>query len=113
MTHSLLRHGRFSYLTETLLKSQFVMSLVLFVHIGGTDIVDQRSDKYTVSSMTSRWSRKLFDFILDGTRVNAQTVWSVKRGLDPRKSNSFEFLKNLAESLIVPHMRERYDFNPT
>ena len=77
---------------------------------GGTDIVDQRSDKYTTSTKNRRWSIKTWEYMLDVTRVNSQTIHSLNHGLAPsevRKVNSFKFGWDLGISLIKPLCMER------
>ena len=74
---------------------------------GGTDIVDQRIDKYTVSGKTNSWPKKVFWFMLDSTRINAQTINSLNHSLDVRKRDSFEFTWALIMSLVTPQLRAR------
>jgi hypothetical protein len=74
---------------------------------GGTDISDQRVDSYTCSTKSPKWTRKVFCYKIDHTRINAQTVFALLSGLDPRKTNSFKFAWNLVKQLVGPHMLER------
>ena len=69
--------------------------------------MDQRGANYTVSSKSSRWSKTFLDFMIDTSLTNAQTVWSLKKGVDPRKSDSYQFRKTVASGLVLPFMRER------
>ena len=75
--------------------------------LGGTDIVDQRSDSFTTSSKTLKWSVKFFCWMKDVTRVNAQTIYSCNNNLNPRKTNSFTFAWQLGMALVLPYMRRR------
>lgn len=45
--------------------------------------------------------------MLDVSRVNAQTIFCLNNGMNPRKYDSAEFSKQLAMSLILPHMATR------
>lgn len=74
---------------------------------GGTDIVDQRIGFYTVNTKSRRWSMAAFAYILDTARINAQTIYSINKSVDPRKSKSFEFGWELVMSLITPHINTR------
>ena len=56
---------------------------------GGTDIVDQRIGSYTVESKSKRWSVAAFAYVIGTARINSGTIFSIKRGSDPRPLNSF------------------------
>ena len=58
---------------------------------GGTDICDQRKDSYTSNTKSRRWTKKILCYMLDETRVNAQTVLALNQNKDPRKVISFDF----------------------
>ena len=49
---------------------------------GGTDIVDQLNDCYTVCSQSNKWDLVAFYYILDNIRVNSKTLFCIKKGLD-------------------------------
>ena len=74
---------------------------------GGTDIMDQRFGNYTTKSKTKKWTKVVFFFILDTTRVNAQTIYYLVMGIEPRLSNSFEFAMKIVRALIIPHIENR------
>ena len=74
---------------------------------GGTDVVDQRIGYYTTKAKSHRWSITAFYYMLDTARVNAQTIYSLKKKKDPRKSNSFDIGFELVMSLVLPHMARR------
>ena len=74
---------------------------------GGTDIVDQKMGYYTSKAKSSRWSITAFYYIIDTVRVNSQTILALKKGKNPRKSDSFEFIFSLVKSLVMPHMQRR------
>ena len=64
-------------------------------------------DKYTVSCKSRKWSRKLWCYVLDGTRINSQTILAKNKGQDPRSSDSAKFIWNLAVQLVRPHVEQR------
>ena len=49
----------------------------------------------------------MFSFILDVSRTNGQTVLAKNRGEDPRKTDSADYLWNLAMGLVLPHVIRR------
>ena len=51
-------------------------------------------------------------FMLDVSRVNAQTIWSLNNGEIPRKVDSWEFCWKLGYSLVQPYMQQRLE-NPS
>ena len=71
---------------------------------GGTDVVDQRMSrrKYSTKAKTNRWTMVAFYYLLDTARINAQTIWSLNNGLNPRKTNSYEFGMKVAKALFMP-----------
>jgi hypothetical protein len=74
---------------------------------GGTDIVDQKIGFYSVKPKSRRWTIAAFSYILDTIRVNAGTIMALNTNTDAKKINSFEFGTELAESLVMPHIRTR------
>ena len=74
---------------------------------GGTDIMDYRIGKYTCKSKSKRWTLTAFSYILDVCRVNASTILSLNKNIDPRKQDSYEFGMDLAGFLIRPHIQRR------
>ena len=74
---------------------------------GGTDICDQRAANYSVNIKSPRWTIKLFCYMLDTSRINVQTLHSVKQGYDPRKVDSFDFGWNLVSALTLPQLQRR------
>jgi hypothetical protein len=73
----------------------------------GTDVADQHVDKYTTSTKSVKWTKKLFSYILDISRTNGQTIFAKNMGIEPRKSNSEKFLWMLVLQLVVPFVQER------
>ena len=71
---------------------------------GGTDIMDQRMGSFTTSTKSNRWPLKMLSYLLDVSRVNAQTVSSLNSSQDPRTTDSFRFGWDLAMSLVKPQM---------
>ena len=78
---------------------------------GGTDIVDQQIGFYSVNTKSRRSPTNLFSYILDTMRVNTQTIFSLNKGDDPRKTNSFEFCWELVLALVKPHFTSRRENN--
>ena len=65
---------------------------------GDTNIVDQKAGQYTCKS---KWKMGAFCYILDTTRINAETK------KNPRKQNSFDNGFELAKSLVVQQIMRR------
>ena len=74
---------------------------------GGTDIMDQRMGNYTTKFISLRWTMAVLCYILDTARVNAQTIYFKNKGEDVRKSDSYQFAKDLVKELITPHVLRR------
>ena len=75
----------------------------------GTDLMDQRMArrKYSTKAKSNKWTMVGFYYLLDTARINAQTVWSLNNGLNPRTSKSYEFGMMIAKSLILPMVMTR------
>ena len=71
---------------------------------GGTDAVDQMNDYFTTSAISLRWVMIVFYYMLDTARVNAETIWCVKHGVDHHKLNSCNFGRDLAKTHLQCHM---------
>ena len=69
--------------------------------------MDQRCAGNTVATKTRKWTRKDLEYQLDVSRVNAQTIYCLNHGKDPRKYSSSDFTKALGMSMILPHMTTR------
>ena len=74
---------------------------------GGTDIVDQLNDYYTISSQSNSWDLVSFYYILDPIRVNSKTLFCIKKGLDVKKENTFDLTFELAKVLTYPFIEQR------
>ena len=74
---------------------------------GGTDIVDQRSAQNTTSTKSVRWTKKVITYMLDISRVNAQTIFCLNNDHIPRAYDSSDFAQALGMSLIMPHLINR------
>ena len=70
-------------------------------------ILDQRGNKFTTSTKSNKWSKKIFCFLLDIARTNGQTIFSKNKRLDPRSQSSSQFLWNLVLQLVTPHILRR------
>ena len=76
--------------------------------MGGVDIVDQRIAKHTTNTGEHKYTKKVLKFMLDVSRVNAQTIYCLNRNIDPRKKDiSFQFAFELGLQLIQPHIKLR------
>ena len=53
---------------------------------GGTDIVDQKISYYSTKSKSVKWKMVAFYFILDTSRVNAQTMLALNEKKGSRKN---------------------------
>ena len=74
---------------------------------GGTDIVDQKIQFYSVKAKNRKWTMVVFAYLLDTIRVNAATLYAMNKNINPTKQNAFDHCYNLAESLILPQIRRR------
>ena len=74
---------------------------------GGTDVADLRIASSSAKPKSNRWSMVAFSYIIDETRVNANTVYAIGKGSVPSKMSSFGFAWELAKSLIIPQIEER------
>ena len=70
---------------------------------GCTDIVVQISP----STNSRKWTRKHLCWILDIALTNSPTIVSLNRILDPRKTNSKNFGRDMAMDLVSPHILRR------
>ena len=74
---------------------------------GDTEIIDQFGDYYSPREKSLRWVMMALYYMLDMTRVNVKTVWSLKEGLNVHRLNSHDFSWNLAKSLAISHAARR------
>lgn len=74
---------------------------------GGTDNVDQRIGSYTTKAKSPRWTKAALSFVLDTTRVNAATVYALKKKIQPKALQSFDVGWDLAEALVLPFASAR------
>ena len=72
---------------------------------GGVDVMDMMASTYTVKFKSRRWTMNALAYILDTVRTNMTTLWNE---LNPEsKMSSFDFLWQLGEELIKPHILAR------
>lgn len=71
-----------------------------------TDIFKQLCTSYTCARKTNRWSLRFFLGMLDQAAVNSCILYNFNP--EREMQNQRIFLKDLAISLIVPHLRERF-----
>ena len=69
---------------------------------GGTDVMDQRIGTYSTKTKSRKWTKASLSYVLNTCRVNASTVYVLSKGDDPKKTGSFDFGWDLAESLALP-----------
>ena len=56
---------------------------------------------------SQKWNVNTFCYLLDTARINSHTVWSMNHKLNPRKTDSYKFCKEVAMQLIIPFMKAR------
>ena len=69
--------------------------------------MDQRISSYSTNTKSLGWNLTAFSYVLDSTRVNAQTIFSMNNGIDSRKINAFGFGWRLVHALTTPQIRRR------
>jgi hypothetical protein len=74
---------------------------------GGTDIVDQRMGFHTCKPKSRKWTMVAFSYLLDMARVNSATIHALNKGIDPCIINSFDFIHDLVNELVTPHIKQR------
>lgn len=76
---------------------------------GGTDTFDQLCHSYTTSRKTRRWPLRFFFNMLDAAGINAMVLFSLANPewKEDSKNNRKTFIKELSNSLIEPHLRDR------
>ena len=74
---------------------------------GGTDIIIRQAQFYTCKPITSRRTISGFSYVLDTSRINASTVWSMNNNENPRKIGSMGFGWEFEKSLVVPYLNQR------
>ena len=70
-------------------------------------MIDQRAQFYTCKPKSSRWTISVFSYVLDTSRINASTVWSISNNENPRKIDSIGFGWELVKSLVVPYVNQK------
>ena len=74
----------------------------------GVELVGQMVETYTCRRQTRRWSLKLFFNLLDVAALNAYTIYrQVHPDQQSTDSSRRRFPTDLADSLILPHMKTR------
>lgn len=72
---------------------------------GGVDSLDERCAVYCCGRRTQRWTMTLFYRILDMSTVNAFVLYNSYK--NNKTLSRSDFMKNLAKSLVKPHMERR------
>lgn len=70
----------------------------------GVDTVDQMCGNYTVTRRTQRWPHNVFMSLLNVAGINSYIIYC-KHGAEMMSRKIF--LKNLAMSLMKPHLKQR------
>ena len=73
----------------------------------GVDTVDQLCGNYCVSRRTGRWPLCVFFHLVNIAGVKGQILFNKTRKSVDEAQNRRQFLKNLAMSLIKPHLQDR------
>ena len=72
---------------------------------GGVDVMDMIAGNYTTKFKTRRWTMNTLAYILNTAKTNSLTIF---RDLHPNtRMSSFEFVWDLAQSLIKSHVVTR------
>ncbi|KYQ50756.1 hypothetical protein ALC60_10152 [Trachymyrmex zeteki] len=74
---------------------------------GATDTFDKKCHHFTTTRRTRRWSLRFFYNMLDQAGINSCTLHNLKA--ENPKLNRSKFLKELAKSLVEPHLRRRFE----
>ena len=74
---------------------------------GGVDTVDQHCGNYSVSRRTRRWPLCVFFHLVNIAGVNGQILFNKTHKSVDEAQNRRQFLKNLAMSLMKPHLQDK------
>ena len=74
---------------------------------GGTDVVDQKVDAYSVKLKSKGWALAAFSYILYTVRVTACSLVALNTNQDPGKMDSFQFGYDMFYSLLLPRIQQR------
>ena len=74
---------------------------------GGVDTVDQVCGNYFVSRGTRRWPLCVFFHLVNIAGVNGRILFNKTRKSVDEAQNRRQFLKNLAMSLMKPHLQDK------
>ena len=74
---------------------------------GGTDVVYLKMASSTTKPKSNRWPIVAFSHIIDETRVNANTIYTLNKKILPTKISSFDFAWDMAKSLTIPQIEQR------
>ena len=81
--------------------------LVFYDHTkGGVDVMDQMAGFFITRFKSHRWTMNALSYVLDTVRTNMNTLWNE---MNPdKKVSSYDFLWELGQSLIKPHIKYCY-----
>ena len=60
-----------------------------------------------MKTKSCKWCMVSFAYILDTIRINSQTICSLAKDLEPRKTNSFDYGIELSRALAMPSIESR------
>ena len=70
--------------------------------------MDQRIDSFTAKVKSNKWTMAALNYVLDKSRVKVSPMYALKNKLNPKQIDSFNFVWDLAESLIIPFAQQRF-----
>ena len=73
----------------------------------GTDLSDQKIARFGCAFKTNNWAKVFIAFILDTTRVNAVTLYSMAQNIDLSKIDPYKIGMDLGMALVRPYMMTR------
>ncbi|XP_055936820.1 piggyBac transposable element-derived protein 4-like [Argiope bruennichi] len=74
---------------------------------GAVDVVDEMGGSYSVARISNRWPMVLFFSLLNITGINSRILLLSTKTPPEKFRNRRHFLKDLAFSLLEPHMKSR------
>ena len=62
---------------------------------------------HTYKPKSRKWTMVAFSYLLDMARVNSATIHGLNKGMDPCAVNSFDYIHELVNGLVKPHIQQR------
>lgn len=83
--------------------------IVFYDHTkSGVDVMDQIAGCFSTRFKSHRWTMNVLSYVLDTVRTNMNTLWNEIHPEKKEKMSSYDFLWELGQSLIKPHIEYRY-----